>query len=174
MGPEGWVAQNFALFPLPPQFPFFGNFKDVCVLPHIEFWPFFWAALLKMYVFYPTRNFRQFWADPTFSAVRSTFLAEGSGPLPLGPPLLPLAKPSLAKPTLAKKFDRLWPKFRWPTLAKPTLAKILVADFGQGPRRAGPRKVGGQKIRAFFFPLPPQFSFFPHLLGVLSWNFGGV
>ena len=36
----------------------------------------FWAALLKMSVFYPTRNFRQFWADRTFSAVRSTFLAE--------------------------------------------------------------------------------------------------
>ena len=36
----------------------------------------FWAALLKMSVFYTTRNFRQFWADPTFSAVRSTFLAE--------------------------------------------------------------------------------------------------
>ena len=33
----------------------------------------FWAALLKMSVFYPTRNFRQFWADPTFSAVRSIF-----------------------------------------------------------------------------------------------------
>ena len=29
-----------------------------------------------MSVFYPTRNFRQFWADPTFSAVRSIFLAE--------------------------------------------------------------------------------------------------
>ena len=36
----------------------------------------FWAALLKMSVFYPTRFFRQFWADPIFSAVRSTFLAE--------------------------------------------------------------------------------------------------
>ena len=29
-----------------------------------------------MSVFYPTRNFRQFWADPTLSAVRSTCLAE--------------------------------------------------------------------------------------------------
>ena len=37
---------------------------------------FFWAALLKMSVFYPTRNFRQFWADPTFWAVKSTFLAK--------------------------------------------------------------------------------------------------
>ena len=27
-----------------------------------------------IFVFYPTRNFRQFWADPTFSVVRSTFL----------------------------------------------------------------------------------------------------
>ena len=34
------------------------------------------TALLEMSVFYPTRNFRQFWADPTFSAVRGTFLAE--------------------------------------------------------------------------------------------------
>ena len=34
------------------------------------------AALLKMSVFYTTRNFRQFWADPTFTAVRSTFLAK--------------------------------------------------------------------------------------------------
>ena len=36
----------------------------------------FWAALSKMSVFHPTRNYRQFWADPTFSAVRSTLLAE--------------------------------------------------------------------------------------------------
>ena len=33
-------------------------------------------VILKMSVFYTTRNFRQFWADPTFSAVRSTFVAE--------------------------------------------------------------------------------------------------
>ena len=36
----------------------------------------FWAALLQKSVFYPTRFVRSFWADPTFSAVRSTFLAE--------------------------------------------------------------------------------------------------
>ena len=29
----------------------------------------FWAALLKISGFYPTRFFRQFWADPVFSAV---------------------------------------------------------------------------------------------------------
>ena len=38
-----------------------GNFEDV---------------QLKISGFYPTRFFRQFWADPIFSAVRSTFLAE--------------------------------------------------------------------------------------------------
>ena len=31
------------------------------------------AVILKMSVFHPTRNFRQFWADPIFSAVRSIF-----------------------------------------------------------------------------------------------------
>ena len=30
-------------------------------------------AILKISVFYPTRFFRQFWADPTFSAVRTLF-----------------------------------------------------------------------------------------------------
>ena len=38
------------------------------------------------------------------------------------------------------------------------------------PGKGGARRVGG---RAFFFLLPPQFSFFV-LLGVLSWNFGGA
>ena len=38
--------------------------------------PRFAMGNFKMSVFYPTRNFRQFWADPSFSAVRSTFLAE--------------------------------------------------------------------------------------------------
>ena len=36
-----------------------------------------------------------------------------------------------------------------------------------GCRRVGPRKVGGAKISRFFFPLPPQFSFFPSLGGLL-------
>ena len=52
-----------------------GIFKDVRFDPKLNF-GLFWAALLEMSVFYPTRNVRQFWADPTFSAVRSTFLAE--------------------------------------------------------------------------------------------------
>ena len=52
-----------------------GNFKDVRFYPMLNF-GLFWAALLKMSVFYTTRNFRQFWADQTFSAVRSTFLVE--------------------------------------------------------------------------------------------------
>ena len=52
-----------------------GNFKDVRFYPIVNF-GLFWAALLKMPAFYPTRNFRQLWADPTFSAVGSTFLAE--------------------------------------------------------------------------------------------------
>ena len=33
---------------------------------------------------------------------------------------------------------------------------------------------GPPKISLFFFPLPPQFSFFFHSLGVLPWNFVGV
>ena len=49
--------------------------SDKWVLPILNF-GLFWAAFLKMSVFYPTRNFRQFSADPTFSAVRNTFLAE--------------------------------------------------------------------------------------------------
>ena len=49
-------------------------FEDVRFHPILNF-GLFWAALLQMSVFcHP--NFRQFWADPTFSAVRSTFLAE--------------------------------------------------------------------------------------------------
>ena len=43
-----------------------------------------------------------------------------------------------------------------------------------GPRRVGPRRVGGPKFRAFFLsPTGFVLSFFS-LLGVLSWNFGGV
>ena len=33
---------------------------------------------------------------------------------------------------------------------------------------------GPPKISRFFFPLPPQNSFFSSLSGVFSWNFGGV
>ena len=40
-----------------------GNFKDVRFYPKLNF-GFSWAALWKMSVFYSTRNFRQFWADP--------------------------------------------------------------------------------------------------------------
>ena len=54
---------------------------------------------------------------------------------------------------------------------------------GSGPQGCGPEGWGpewwegrgggrGQNF-ALFFPLPPQFSFFP-LFGVFSWNFGGV
>ena len=46
-----------------------------------------------------------------------------------------------------------------------------------GPRRVVPRREGGRgepKISRFFFPLPPQFSFFFSLLFVLSLNVGGV
>ena len=46
------------------------------------------------------------------------------------------------------------------------------------PRRVEPRggapKGGGPKISRFFFPLPPENSFFSSLSGVFSWNFGGV
>ena len=46
------------------------------------------------------------------------------------------------------------------------------------PRRRtplrGPPSAGPPKISLFFFPRPPLFSFFLPLLGVVSWNFGGV
>ena len=42
-----------------------GQFSRCPVLPHIDFF-FFWAALLQMSVFFPTRNFQQFWADALF------------------------------------------------------------------------------------------------------------
>ena len=38
----------------------------------------------------------------------------------------------------------------------------------------GAPKGGRPKISRFFFPRPPQFSFFFLSLGVFSWNFGGV
>ena len=56
-----------------------GNFKDVRFYPILNF-GLFGAALFKMSVFYTTRNVRQFWADPTFSAVRSTFFGRRRGP----------------------------------------------------------------------------------------------
>ena len=40
--------------------------------------------------------------------------------------------------------------------------------------KGGSPKSGEPKISRFFFPLPPQFSSFFSLLGVLLWNFGGV
>ena len=107
--------------------------------------------------------------------------------------------PTLAKPTLAPKkidrlrptlIDRLWPNLAWPTLAKPTFAKIGVLVFwpnhpstrGRGAgdpfepasRRVGPEGWGAQNFAFFFSHLPPQFSFFLPLLGVLALNFGGV
>ena len=39
--------------------------------------------------------------------------------------------------------------------------------------KGGARRVGAQNF-AFFFPLPPQFSFFFLSLGVFALNFGGV
>ena len=40
--------------------------------------------------------------------------------------------------------------------------------------RGGPKGGGGGEISRFFFPRPPLFSFFLPLLGVVSWNIGGV
>ena len=47
------------------------------------------------------------------------------------------------------------------------------APKGGAPKGGAP-KGGGPKISRFFFPPPPQFSFYFLSLGVLSWNFGGV
>ena len=41
------------------------------------------------------------------------------------------------------------------------------------PHKGGALKGGEPNISRFFPPLPPQFSF-SSLLGVFSWNFGGV
>ena len=85
-------AKRWCLAPVPRCWPFKvdqlqvrfargarnpGNFEDVRF--HPEFWPFL-GPLLEMSVFYPTRNFRQFWADPTFSVVRSIFFGRRGGP----------------------------------------------------------------------------------------------
>ena len=43
-----------------------------------------------------------------------------------------------------------------------------------GAQKGGAQKGGRPKISRFFFPPPPQFSFFFLSLGVLAWNFGGV
>ena len=43
---------------------------------------------------------------------------------------------------------------------------------GGPPKDGGPK--GGGKISRFFFPNPPQNSFFSSSWGVFSWNFGGV
>ena len=40
------------------------------------------------------------------------------------------------------------------------------------PLSAGPPSAGPPKFSLFFFPLPPQFSFFLLSLGVFSWNCG--
>ena len=70
----------------------------IWVIKDVRFYPIlniglFWAALLKMSVFYPTRNFRQFWA-PTFSAVKSTFLAK--------------RRPQMLKFYLTQNFGHFW------------------------------------------------------------------
>ena len=51
-----------------------------------------------------------------------------------------------------------------------------VQDLGAHPDSpsAGPPSAGQPQNFVLFFHLPPQFSFFLPLLGVLSWNFGGV
>ena len=45
---------------------------------------------------------------------------------------------------------------------------------GWRPRRVEPRRVGGPKFRAFFPFSRHHFLSSFSLLGVLSWNFGGV
>ena len=50
----------------------------------------------------------------------------------------------------------------------------FLAQTTFGPRRLGAPKGGKVQNFAFFFLLPPQFSFFLPLLGIVSWNVGGV
>ena len=81
-------------------------FEDVRFYPILNF-GLFLAALLKMSVFYPTRNFRQFWADPLFSAVRSTLLAEEEAQ---NVEILPHPKfwPFLGRPLKDVWFTNVW------------------------------------------------------------------
>ena len=78
-----------------------------------------------------------------------------------------------------KKIDRVWPTLidrlrLWPKLVFCSFGPTIPPQGrGRPPPKGGAPKGGGPKISRFF-PLPPQFSFFLPLLGVLSWNFGGV
>ena len=67
-------------------------------------------------------------------------------------------RPTLVNPTLAN--------LNWPTLAKP-------APKG-GASKGGAPKGGRPKISRFFFPSRHRFVLIVSLLGVFSWNFGGV
>ena len=122
---------------------------------------------------------------------------EGLGPEGWGPkgPEGWRSKPTLAKPTLAKVevlvcTSRFW--FLeisclgfWKLIVQVVLRcrgrvekggapwTQEVGSKGGGSKGWGP-KGGGPKISRFFFPLPPQNSFFSSPLGVLSWNLGGV
>ena len=50
-----------------------------------------------------------------------------------------------------------------------------MEDAAWGLEGWGPEGWGARNFALFFFfPLPPQFSFFLPFLGVLPWNFGGV
>ena len=68
-----WVGEEGGVSRWPNE-PTWAYSKNVRFYPILNFGlsplPF------KISVFFPTRFFRQFWADPTFSAIRSTFLAE--------------------------------------------------------------------------------------------------
>ena len=60
-----------------------------------------------------------------------------------------------------------------PGLLGPELGPEGWRFEGPNLEKVWPRRVGGPKFRAFF-PLPPLFSFFLRLLGVVSFEFGGV
>ena len=53
----------------------------------------------------------------------------------------------------------------------PNLEKVGHRKVGPRRGRVGPRRVGGPKVSRFFFPLPPQFSFFLPSLGGLFVEF---
>ena len=92
--PERWKPRRvggpkfraFFSLSLPPEISFLllGNFKDVRFHPILNFCQFsrchFWAALLKISGFYPTRFFRQFWADLHFFSCLKHFFGRRGGP----------------------------------------------------------------------------------------------
>ena len=175
-----WAAQNFAFFSSPTTIfslssLSLGSFKSAGALKCARFE--FSGCRVKPWRPRPSR--------PRPSGPRA------SGPRPSGPTLRgpTLRGPTRAIPTLAKRSltslaerSLASTKFGqcqvWPDFVSKVGRGRRVGRSGSGPVWEGvglggdPEGWRSPTLRAFF-PLPPQLSFFL-LLGVFSWNFGGV